>query len=157
MDWLTNTFWDTFGFWNSSVMGFTKLINYFSQESPVHSFCLSTTVSLHIYKGCMGFPGGARGKEPTCQCRRPKRRGFTPWVRKILWRRAWQPTPVFLPGGARQATVHSITKNWAWLKRLSTDTRTFEKHSSNLPQNSQCLVFLTEEYTGHFIKYLAPF
>ena len=27
-----------------------------------------------------------------------KRRGFNPWVRKILWRRAWQPTPVFLPG-----------------------------------------------------------
>ena len=24
--------------------------------------------------------------------------GFDPWVRKILWRRAWQPTPVFLPG-----------------------------------------------------------
>ena len=23
---------------------------------------------------------------------------FNPWVRKILWRRAWQPTPVFLPG-----------------------------------------------------------
>ena len=22
----------------------------------------------------------------------------TPWVRKILWRREWQPTPVFLPG-----------------------------------------------------------
>ena len=21
-----------------------------------------------------------------------------PWVRKILWRRKWQPTPVFLPG-----------------------------------------------------------
>ena len=27
-----------------------------------------------------------------------KRRGFNPWVRKIPWRRAWQPTPVFLPG-----------------------------------------------------------
>ena len=26
-----------------------------------------------------------------------KRDGFHPWVRKI-WRRAWQPTPVFLPG-----------------------------------------------------------
>ena len=26
-----------------------------------------------------------------------KRHGFNPWVRKILWRRAWQPTPVFLP------------------------------------------------------------
>jgi len=29
------------------------------------------------------------------QCRRP---GFDPWVGKILWRREWQPTPVFLPG-----------------------------------------------------------
>ena len=27
-----------------------------------------------------------------------KRRRFNPWVRKILWRRAWQPTPVLLPG-----------------------------------------------------------
>ena len=23
--------------------------------------------------------------------------GFDPWVRKILWRRKWQPSPVFLP------------------------------------------------------------
>ena len=29
------------------------------------------------------FPGGASGKEPTCQCRRCKRAGFDPWVRKI--------------------------------------------------------------------------
>ena len=29
------------------------------------------------------------------QCRRP---GSDPWVGKIPWRRAWQPTPVFLPG-----------------------------------------------------------
>ena len=27
-----------------------------------------------------------------------KRHGFHPWVGKILWRRAWQPTPVFLAG-----------------------------------------------------------
>ena len=44
------------------------------------------------------MPGGASGKEPACQCRRHKRCGFDPWVRKISWRRAWQPTPVFLPG-----------------------------------------------------------
>ena len=44
------------------------------------------------------FPDGAGGKEPTCQCRRHERCRFDPWVRKILWRRAWQPTPVFLPG-----------------------------------------------------------
>ena len=24
--------------------------------------------------------------------------GFDPWVRKIPWRRKWQPTPVFLAG-----------------------------------------------------------
>ena len=29
---------------------------------------------------------------------RHKRLGFDPWVRKIPWRRAWQPTPVFSPG-----------------------------------------------------------
>ena len=45
-----------------------------------------------------GFPSGSAGKEPACQCRRCKRRGFNPWVRKIPWRKKWQPTPVFLPG-----------------------------------------------------------
>ena len=44
------------------------------------------------------FPGGTSGKEPACQCRRCKRRRFNPWVGKIPWRRAWQPTLVFLPG-----------------------------------------------------------
>ena len=39
------------------------------------------------------FPGGARGKECSCQCRRCKKCGFDPWV----GRRKWQPTPVLLP------------------------------------------------------------
>ena len=43
----------------------------------------------------MGLPRWLRDKEFTCQC---KRHGFNPWVRKIPWRRKWQPTPVFLPG-----------------------------------------------------------
>ena len=46
----------------------------------------------------MVFPGGASGKEPRCQSERHKKRGFNPWIRKIPWRRAWQLTPVFLPG-----------------------------------------------------------
>ena len=46
----------------------------------------------------VGFPGGTSGKEPTCRCRRHKRCGLNPRVRKIPWRRAWQPTTVFLPG-----------------------------------------------------------
>ena len=48
--------------------------------------------------GFGGFPGDANGKEPACQCRRCKRCEFNPWVRKIPWRRTWQPTPVFFPG-----------------------------------------------------------
>ena len=34
------------------------------------------------------------GKRIHLQCRRCR---FDPWVRKIPWRRKWQPTPVFLP------------------------------------------------------------
>ena len=44
------------------------------------------------------FPDSTSDKEPACQCRRHKRLGFHPWVRKIPWRRKWQPTPIFLPG-----------------------------------------------------------
>ena len=50
----------------------------------------------------MGFPGGSSGKEFICQCRRHKRSGIDPWVRKIPWKRAWQPTPEFLPGESHE-------------------------------------------------------
>ena len=43
------------------------------------------------------LPRWLSGKEPTCQCRRRKRHSFDPCVKKAPWR-AWQPTPVFLPG-----------------------------------------------------------
>ena len=46
-----------------------------------------------------GFPRGTSGQEPACQYRRW--RGFDPWVGKIPWRSAWQPTPAFLPGESR--------------------------------------------------------
>ena len=45
----------------------------------------------------VSFPDDASGKESTCQCRRHRSHGFDHWVRKIPWRRKWQPTPVFLP------------------------------------------------------------
>ena len=56
-------------------------------------------ISLYIAQlPTQGFPDDASGKEPTCQCRSQRRLRFDPWVRKIPWRRAWQPPPVFLPG-----------------------------------------------------------
>ena len=51
---------------------------------------LSKRAIVTLFMVCRGFPGGASGKE--------RRRGFDPWIRKIPWRRKWQPTPVFLPG-----------------------------------------------------------
>ena len=49
---------------------------------------------LHVFRG---FPGGSDGKKY------PKRGRpeFDPWVEKILWRREWLPTSVFLPGEFR--------------------------------------------------------
>ena len=73
-----------------------------------------------------GFPGGASGKEPACQCRRCKRRKFSLWVRKIPWRRAWQPSPVFLPGESQGQ--RSLVGCCLWgrtetrLKRLSSSS-----------------------------------
>ena len=58
----------------------------------------------------MGFPGSSVGKESVCKAG-DKRSRFDPWVRKIPWRRAWQPTPVFLPGesyGQRRLGLQTI-------------------------------------------------
>ena len=65
-----------------------------------------------------GFTGGTSGKEPTCQCGRHERQGFHPWVGKIPWMRAWQPTQYSclenpMDRGARWATVHRVAQSWA--------------------------------------------
>ena len=72
-----------------------------------------------------GFPCGGSGKEFTCQCRRCKRCVFDSWVGKIPWRRAWQPTPVFMPGEShgqsnlsKLFTVKSVKYNTCVKKAL---------------------------------------
>ena len=50
-------------------------------------------IFTHIYRWLSRWHSG---KESTYQWRRCKRHGFDPWVRKILWRRKWQSTPVIL-------------------------------------------------------------
>ena len=51
-------------------------------------------VSSCLLMNLGSFPRGSDSKESASQCRKL---GFDPWVRKIPWRREWQPTPVFLP------------------------------------------------------------
>ena len=72
----------------------------------------------------MRFPSGACGKEPACQCRRCKRWGFHPWVRKIPLRSAGNPLQYsslenLMDWGAWWATVHGVAQNWTGLNRLS--------------------------------------
>ena len=73
------------------------------EQSKTHSFLNPT---------CTGtFQVAPVVKELSCQCRRHKTRGFDPWVGKILWRRKWQPTPVFMPGksqGQRSLAGYSL-------------------------------------------------
>ena len=85
----------------------THKIPIFLYEKKKISFqsillCFLLYFNLHIDLClCQQFgrlPRWLCGKESACQCRRCKRCGFNPWVGKIPWRRAWQPTPVFLPG-----------------------------------------------------------
>ena len=82
---------------------FTLTFTYFFNVSFRYSVtlkCLRFTcwyvfefLYLHI-----GFPRWCSGKKSACQCKRPRRCRFNPWVGKISWSRKWQPTPVFLPG-----------------------------------------------------------
>ena len=98
-------------------------------NSSLNSFHLGFSVSSWLLRG---FLGSASDKKPACQCRRQKRAGFNPWVRKIPWRRAWQLTPVFLPGEShRQRTLWftgsqrvrhtwsdlALTYAWFWMEQ----------------------------------------
>ena len=85
------------------------------------------------------------GKEPACQCKRCKRCTFNSWVGKIPWRRAWQPTPVFLPGESpwteepgRLQFIGSrrVGHNWA------TDTHKICKQTTNLQIKINCNIHL---------------
>jgi len=66
---------------------------------------------LVLATGVIGLSWWLRGKESASHC---KRLGLDPWVGKILWKREWQPSPVFLPGkshGQRSlAIVHRVTE-----------------------------------------------
>ena len=95
--------------WNSCLPGHAG-----DAQSSTHDFQCKVFITTHtaghlapkdhflfkifIYLAVLGFPGGASGKEPICQCRGHRRCSFDLWVGKIPWKRERQPTPIFLPG-----------------------------------------------------------
>ena len=124
-----------------------------------------------------GFPGGASGKEPTCKAGDVMGLGFDPWVRKILWRRAQQPTPVFLPGeshGQKSLVGYSprgcrVGHDWLTTTRSLTRWRGNQESRTqasckycylsfwNLPRlpvlHSAKEYFLKSGYTGKYISF----
>ena len=73
------------------------LIESYYKVVYFYSFLHFLQQIAYTYTFIWGFPGGASVKEPTCQCRRHEML-IRYLGQKIPWRRAWQPTPVFLPG-----------------------------------------------------------
>ena len=82
-------------------------------------------LSMKFSSGCftemesyyMGFPGGASGKGPTCQCRRCKQGGFDPRVGRssgegngnlLLYSYLENP----MDRGVWWATVYRVAKSW---------------------------------------------
>ena len=66
------------------------------------------------------FQVGPVVKSPSASAGDAKRCRFDPWVRKIPWWRAWQPTPVFSPGEShiqRSLVGYSlgVIKSWTQL------------------------------------------
>ena len=85
-----------------------------------------------------GFPGGTSGKEPIYQRRRHKTHKFNPWFGKIPWRRAWQPTPVLLPGeshGQRSLAGYS-----PWVHKESGTTEGLSTAQQNTWDQRTCWI-----------------
>ena len=58
---------------------------------------------IPAYVAYWGFPGGSAVKNPTAM----QEMLVDPWVGKISWKRAWQSTPIFLPGES-----HEQSQTW---------------------------------------------
>ena len=89
-------------------------------------------VYMYIYIFTCGFPWWLRWQRICLQRKRP---GFDLWVRKILWRKAWQPTAVFLPGkfhGQRSLAGYS---SWG---RKESDTIAWLTTKASLAAFSYC-------------------
>ena len=80
--------------------------------------------------------------------KRFNRRSFDPWVRKTLWRRKWQPTPVFLPGkfhAQRNLTAHGVAESdtTEWLSIHAC------KAAGTVPASSWVMVPCEQEVTDY--------
>ena len=97
---------------------------------------------FRIWPSRIPFPVGSDSK-----CGRP---GFYPWVGKISWRRAWQPTPVILPKESQgQRSLEGCSPQG---RRVRHDWAT--KHSTHHTQSESCHQGLRIERTTCYWDHL---
>ena len=91
---------------------FPPILSLILSPPPHHRNCYAAgSNNFHAAKPNRGAIRCRSGKESACQWRSPKRRQFDSRVGKVSWRRARQPTPVFLPGesnGQRSPAGYSV-------------------------------------------------
>ena len=94
-------------------------VGYYSQSLTEFKAMFTTLLLLELenLSQPLGFPGGTRGKEPCCQCRRYKRSGFTAWGKSPGEGHGEPPQYSCLENpmdrGAEQVTVHRVAKRRA--------------------------------------------
>ena len=90
---------------------------------------MSVTINYYLLISKDEPPRWLSGKESVCQYRRCGRCGFDPWVRKIPWRRNWQPTLAlslgeycgqrrlagYSPRGHKESATTEETRHARWL------------------------------------------
>ena len=94
----------------------------------------------------LGLPWWFSDWESTCQS---GGHGFHPWVRKIPWRRKWQPTPVFLPGKLHRQRSLGSYSTWA---HKESDTTEQPKQQQLCPWGSQRLRHQSALYTSRELE-----
>ena len=117
---------------------------------PINSTLVPGTIRHHFllpkmtfnvpYHLARDFPGGTRGKEPACQCRRHRRQSFNPSGRSP-GRGHGNPLKYSCLGnpmdkGAWWATVHGVTKEPNTTERLSMYTCTVSQWSRSVVSDS---------------------
>ena len=92
------------------------------------------------------------------QCRNHRRRRFHPWVRKIPWRRKWQPTPRFLPGeshGQRSLVDYSpVGSQRVWQDWVAKHICSYHRWRVQAHLNWG---FLRKSSPTHFFFFFKPF
>ena len=75
------------------------LLRIYARNENIYSY---NNLYTHIYSSIIHSNQASQValvvKDPSANAGDVRRWGFDPWVRKISWRRKWQPTPVSLPG-----------------------------------------------------------